>query len=34
MAKLVNEGESDVLNIYLKNAAQNANLYLGLYTLN
>lgn len=32
MAKLVNEGESDVLNIYLKNAAQNANLYLGLYT--
>jgi hypothetical protein len=32
MAKLVDEGEGDIGNIYLKNTTQNANLYLGLYT--
>jgi hypothetical protein len=32
MAKLCDQGENDLLNIYLKNATQNANLYLGLYT--
>ena len=32
MAKWCDEGETNVLNIYLKNQAQNANLYLGLYT--
>lgn len=32
MAKLVDEGETNVGNIYLKNQAQNTNLYLGLYT--
>lgn len=31
MAKWCDQGESNVLNIYLKNAAQNTNLYLGLY---
>lgn len=32
MAKWCDEGETNVGNIYLKNQAQNANLYLGLYT--
>lgn len=32
MAKLCDQGEANILNIYLKNASQNANLYLGLYT--
>ena len=31
MAKWVDEGENDVLNIYLKNATQNTTLYLGIY---
>lgn len=31
MAKWVDEGEHNVLSIYLKNATQNSNLYLGLY---
>lgn len=33
MAKWCDEGETNVGNIYLKNQAQNANLYLGLYTV-
>lgn len=32
MAKFVDEGETNVGNIYFKNQAQNTNLYLGLYT--
>lgn len=32
MAKWCDEGETNVGNIYLKNQAQNTNLYLGLYT--
>lgn len=31
MSKFVDEGETNVGNIYLKNQTQNANLYLGLY---
>ena len=31
MAKWTDQGENDVLNIYLKNATQNSSLYLGLY---
>ncbi len=32
MAKWCNEGETNVGDIYLRNQAQNPNLYLGLYT--
>jgi len=32
MARSVTQGKNNILNIYLKNASQNAKLYLGLYT--